>query len=543
MTIRSSILARLMIVSLAVLGCSIFTTAFIITRSTTDQLEGEISESVADQDSVYDQLLAFAETHPNWNDAQQLVESFGTRDRRITLTTLTGVPVADSAAPADRSPIAAGSTAKRIDALPVVMQQSAQATQTVVAGASSGVLTGAVQGQILDGVANCLSADNLFMLRSYSSDGVDAWIALQPSTPEAVRAVANCQATTARTILEPLVAPAALLYFTDTSVAPTSKGWLERAGGTRIMLALLAVLLVTVVITLAVGRRVLRPIRSMTRATQRIAGGDRLARVRITGNDELARLGSAFNTMADSIETSERQRQQLVSDVAHELRNPLANVRGYLEGVQDNLVRADGAWVESLLEETMLLQRLIDDLQDLALADAGRLRIHAEWTDAATLAAHVVAAHRHQAETASVTVSLQAPATAPLVADPVRIRQVIGNLVSNALHYTPPNGAVTVAVRLDPRSSAIVIEVADTGIGIEPEHLSHLFDRFYRADSSRSRETGGSGLGLAIVRHLVEAHGGVVEVASTVGRGSTFTIRLPIEPAHRSSEAAPVLVR
>lgn len=540
MSIRSSILARLMVVSLAVLGCSIVTTALITTRTTTDQLEGELSRSIADDDSAYDQLVAFAETHPNWNDVQTLVESLGTSDRRITLTTLAGVPIADSAAPAERTPIAAGSTAKPIDALPIVMQQSAQATQSESAGAATGVLTPTVQQTILGAVTECLSADNLFVVRAVSEQG-SAWLALEPNSPEAVRAVANCQATASRAILERLVAPPALLYFTDTPTVPKARDWLERAGGTRIVLALLAVLLVTVVITLAAGRRVLRPIRSMTRATQRIAAGDRLARVRIDGNDELARLGAAFNTMADSIEQSERQRQQMVSDVAHELRNPLANVRGYLEGVQDHVVRADGPWVDSLLEETMLLQHLIDDLQDLALADAGRLPIHTTSTDATSLTAHVVAAHRHQAAAAGVTLSLEAPPAAPLIADPVRIRQAIGNLVANALRYTPPNGVVQVAVRVDQR--AVVIEVADSGIGIEPEHLAHLFDRFYRADTSRSRETGGSGLGLAIVRHLVDAHGGDVEVVSTVGRGSTFSIRLPTAPAHSPASPAPELVR
>jgi two-component system sensor histidine kinase BaeS len=219
----------------------------------------------------------------------------------------------------------------------------------------------------------------------------------------------------------------------------------------------------------------------------------------------------------------------LVSDVAHELRNPLANVRGYLEAAQDSVVRMDDTLIDSLLEETMLLQHLIDDLQDLALADAGRLRIHPEPADAVALAEHVVAAHRALADNAGVTLDLSGDVYTAVCVDQVRIRQVLGNLVANAIRYTPSGGMVSVVVRQDPDRSALLIEVNDTGQGISGEDLPHLFDRFYRADMSRSRATGGSGLGLSIARHLVEAHGGSISVASALGTGSQFTIELPMD--------------
>jgi two-component system sensor histidine kinase BaeS len=281
-----------------------------------------------------------------------------------------------------------------------------------------------------------------------------------------------------------------------------------------------------VLVTLVAGRRMVRPVRSLTRAAQRMASGDRSARVRAKGRDELARLGDAFNVMAESVVATEQQRKAMVSDIAHELRNPLANVRGYLEGVGDGVVNLNGALVDSLLEETMLLQRLIDDLQDLALADAGRLRVHPQPLDAVELAEQVVTAEQPHALAGGVSLAVVAGGAAPVLADPVRLRQALGNLVANALRYTPPGG--TVAVRVDHTATGVTFAVADTGTGIEAEHLPHLFDRFYRADVSRSRETGGSGLGLAIVRHLAEAHGGRVSVESTVGVGSTFTLVLPV---------------
>jgi two-component system, OmpR family, sensor histidine kinase BaeS len=238
--------------------------------------------------------------------------------------------------------------------------------------------------------------------------------------------------------------------------------------------------------------------------------------------------------MAVSMEENERQRQAMVSDIAHELRNPLTNVRGYLEGVQDGLVLLDEALVASLLEESTLLGRLVDDLQDLALADAGRLHLHPEPLDAADLVEQVAGAHRAAAAVAGVTITADVQGPLRIEADPGRLRQALGNLVGNALRYTPAGGSVTLSASAAPGGESAVITVADTGTGIGAEHLPHIFDRFYRADVSRSRETGGSGLGLAITRHLIEAHGGTIEAHSTEGAGSTFTIRLPLSSVQRN---------
>ena len=343
-----------------------------------------------------------------------------------------------------------------------------------------------------------------------------------PDDPEAMGDWMACSAMAQDQAMEPYLADPALLYIGsgDRFDAFSGDGWI------RTVLTGLAVLAAATGVTLLAGRRLTHPIRTLTAAAQQLASGGRGTRVTVTGRDEVARLGHAFNAMASSIEENERQRKAMVSDIAHELRTPLANVRGYLEAAEDGVVPMDPALVTSLLEEAGLLQRLIDDLQDLALADAGMLRIHREETDAAELARQVTAAHRATASASGSTLVVDAPASVMVDVDPARLRQALGNLVANAVQYAGPGGHVQVLVERS--GPEVLLQVVDDGPGIAPEHRAHLFDRFYRTDTSRTRATGGSGFGLAITKHLVEAHGGTVAVESTVGAGSTFTIRLPL---------------
>lgn len=335
--------------------------------------------------------------------------------------------------------------------------------------------------------------------------------------------VDDCVEESYRDVLGPYVADPALLYVET----PRDDGLLATAGGGRLVGAVGAVLAVVAGVTLLVGRRLVAPIRALTGAAERMREGERAARVDVRGHDDVARLGSAFNAMAASLDRTEQQRRAMVSDVAHELRSPLTRLRGYLEAAQDGVVALDDAFVSSLLEEAVMVQRLVEDLQQLALADAGRLHVAPQPVDAADLAAQVIGAHRARAASADVDLALDVTGPTHLEADPGRLRQALGNLVTNALSYTPVGGRVEVRIGPGPVPDTLAITVADTGIGIEPEHLPHLFERFYRADPSRSRETGGSGLGLAITRSLVEAHGGTVSVTSTPGEGSEFTITVP----------------
>jgi len=240
-------------------------------------------------------------------------------------------------------------------------------------------------------------------------------------------------------------------------------------------------------------------------------------------------LAAAGAALAVNRDRAEAQRRAMVGDVAHELRNPLTNIRSWLEAAQDGLARLDPQLLGLLLEEALLLQHIIDDLRDLAAADAGDLRIHREAVYVNDILDQVAEAHRGAAETAGVRLRAQRRADPEVLLDGARLRQLVGNLVANAVRHTGAGGTVT--IRSEVRDGELIIAVADTGTGIAPGDLPKIFDRFWRADDSRTRSTGGSGLGLAIARKLAEAHGGVITVESTLGVGSVFTVRLPLEPA------------
>jgi signal transduction histidine kinase len=269
--------------------------------------------------------------------------------------------------------------------------------------------------------------------------------------------------------------------------------------------------------------RTLRPVTELTAAARRMREGDLDVRVTPRGNDEIARLARAFNEMAERLGQTERTKRQMVSDVAHELRSPVTNLRCGLEAIQDGLVAPDRDRIDALHGETLLLQRLIADLQDLALADAGGLTLARQPVDLADTVRRAVGP---DSGGAPVHVSIE-PGAGTVTADAGRLEQMLRNLVSNARRHTPDEGRIDILARRD--GDCVSIAVADTGCGIPPEHLPHVFERFYRADPSRDRATGGAGLGLAIVRRLAEAHGGTVTAASDgEGRGTAVTISLPI---------------
>lgn len=308
-----------------------------------------------------------------------------------------------------------------------------------------------------------------------------------------------------------------------------------RGGPGGFMGLLLVGVVALAVVGVAVGRGVRGlavPLDDLIEGARRIEGGEYRARVpeRPWGPPELRGLARAFNAMAARLETDERQRRSLLADVSHELRTPLSVLQGELEAMVDGVHPADGAHLAATLDETRVLSRLVEDLRTLALAEARTLTLHREPTDLGVLAAEVAEGARVGRDPEREAVSVAVADDVPLLdVDPVRIREVLSNLVANALRYTPPDAVARIAVTRSStpaRRPEVVVAVADDGPGISPELLPHVFDRF-----AKSAESRGSGLGLAIARQLVEAHGGWMAAESPSGGGTTVRFGLPIEPS------------
>ncbi len=295
----------------------------------------------------------------------------------------------------------------------------------------------------------------------------------------------------------------------------------------QLVVAVVGAALLAMATAFFMWRRIAGPIRSLTQAVRRMETGSLSARVTVSSRDELGELGHAFNAMAASLERQESLRKTMTSDIAHELRTPLNNLGGYLDAISDGLVQADPAVISSLQEEVQGLVRLTNDLEQLALADAGQLPLVLEPTHVARVIERTVSLVRAAAAERRVAVTPVFDADLPVVeADQVRVGQVIRNLVENALRHSPPGGEVRVMAHQD--GDWLRVSVSDNGPGVPPDDLPFIFERFYRADRSRSRHTGGAGLGLAIVRQLVEAHGGTIRAYNLDFGGACLEVALPI---------------
>jgi len=272
-------------------------------------------------------------------------------------------------------------------------------------------------------------------------------------------------------------------------------------------------------------RRFGLPMGDIVGAANRVAEGDYSVRLSEHGPLSLRTVARAFNSMTSRLEKQEQQRRHLMADIAHELRTPLTVIQGRLEGLIDGVYPRDEARLGELLTDTRMLARLVDDLRTLAHAESGTLALHKEPTDVGILLHDVVRTFADEANARQVAVAVQSAKDLPLVdVDPLRVREVLTNLVANALHHTPAGGRVSLTPVV--RSKELVIDVADSGSGIDAEDLPKIFDRFYKGRGSR-----GSGLGLTISKNLVEAHCGTIRAASQLGQGTTITFTLPVSSA------------
>ena len=294
-----------------------------------------------------------------------------------------------------------------------------------------------------------------------------------------------------------------------------------------IMLTTAIVGLLALVFGSLLFRQITSPLRALSQSAQAVADGDLRQRVVIESNDEIGRVARSFNRMAESLAQADIQRRNLIADIAHELRTPLTVIQGNLEALMDGVYDLTPENVAAIHKQSVVLSRLVADLRDLALAEAGQLQLELKTVVVEDLITQVSEGLEVQAREKGVTLKHEVTGNLPKIqADEQRITQVLYNLMSNALRHTPTGGTITTTVEL--RDERVLVNVRDTGTGIATEDLPHIFERFYRADRSRTRATGGSGLGLTISKQIIEAHGGQIWAQSWLGAGSTFAFSLPL---------------
>jgi len=291
----------------------------------------------------------------------------------------------------------------------------------------------------------------------------------------------------------------------------------------------LAAVLLAIALGGGLAYRLTQPLRQLTRATQDVRAGRTPQPVTVTNRGELGELAAGFNQMAEELASAEQQRRQMLADVAHELRTPLSVLRGQLEAMLDGVQPLTPDNVAAANEEVILLGRLVEDLRLLSLAEAGQLPLNRQPVDLAALARQTAASFAPLYEAEEIGLAVEAGQVPPILADGERLRQVLGNLLANALRYAPQGESGWPEVRLvvAVEGSGVRLSVSDNGPGLPAEARAHVFDRFWRGDRSRNRSAGGSGLGLAICRAIVQGHGGQIWVESEIGKGTTFHAALP----------------
>jgi len=561
MSFRVRLLALVAVVALSAVAA----TAFLAYTQSARQVTQSAAADYQTSQRIITELVAHARNHASWDGVEPFVGELARQTgQRIRLVGEADAVLADS-------DTLAGGPARPVDTLPIAidprptltLSESPMLAEGRVADVAAEAIAGYRHGLRL---ADCLARHGLPVVVSTGPYGVPVYQADESTRIAQGALVAACGDEAGPTTPTPdeQSEAEACVRWRDRPPPPESQG--DSIGGTVECLEQLfaertadlgprpvrlylgaadapdrtlhpgpvaaaagLVALLALGGTVLVSRRVLRPIRALTAAAGLLGEGDLARRVPVQGRDEMAELARSFNRMAGSLQEAEHRQRRLIADVAHELRTPLSNLRGYLEALKDGVVSGDPRLFDNLHREAVLQQRIVDDLQDLALAEAGVLAYHRTEVDLAELLATCRTAHQAAADAAGVTLDVEAGAPVVVQADPDRLRQVLGNLVTNAIRATPAGGSVTLRLTvtdLGPR----VVRVIDTGAGIDPADLPHIFDRFWRADRARGRATGGGGLGLAIAKQIILDHCGQITATSRLGRGTTVTVTLPRPP-------------
>ncbi|MBU6359736.1 MAG: HAMP domain-containing protein [Chloroflexi bacterium] len=314
----------------------------------------------------------------------------------------------------------------------------------------------------------------------------------------------------------------------EVQPATTASALLQSVMGDAMLVAAFASLIAAVVVSLFVSRRIVGPLQELTLVSSRLASGYYRERTIIESDDELAMLSQSINQLAETLDKTEQRRLGLLADMAHELRTPLTTIEGYMEGLIDEVINPEPRIFAMVHHEATRLKWMIEEMALLSRAEAGQLRVEPKPLFLEPLIEQVAEQFRPQMQAQDVQLKMDIDANLPNVfADADRVEQILINLTANALQYSPPNGSITIFAH--PEDLMMHVGVVDTGTGIAPEHLPHIFERFYRVDKSRARNSGGAGIGLTIARHLVYAHGGEIWAKSAgLGKGTTVRFTLPI---------------
>ena len=306
-----------------------------------------------------------------------------------------------------------------------------------------------------------------------------------------------------------------------TDLQSTFQNALIIAGTTSVLAGLFIVSIFT--------RQSLKPVKYLTKAAKKIGSGDLNYRVKVESDDEIGQLSKTFNNMANELESLQKERRQMTANIAHELRTPLTNIRGYLEGIQDKVLKPNDENIDTLFNQTLHLNNLVDDLRVLSMIESGNLNLNLVEGDIVKIIEISTKDFYPRAKNSGVKINLELQNITEekkIYFDDTRMRQIIANLIENAFSYNSENNEITIRSKIS--DNYYVIKIIDQGEGIPEKEVNKIFNEFYRVDKSRSKKTGGVGLGLSIVKSLIEAHNGEISVNSKINSGTTFTIKLPI---------------